>query len=83
MLHDEWPVCPRRGRCVAVISNDSPLVDGEADALNSNTGCTMSLGMDFREEMESSRRAGLRGSVISAFSSNVRVRVGAFREECP
>ena len=84
MLHEEWPVRPGRDQCVAVgIGDDSALIGGEPDALNSNARCTESLWMELGEEMKGSWPAGL-GSfmVISAFSSSVRVRVGA-GGECP
>ena len=55
MLRDERPVCSRRDRCVAVIGDNSPLIDGEPDALNSNaTGCTKTLWMEFGKGKESS-----------------------------
>lgn len=53
MLRDEWPVRPGRDQCVAVIGDDSTLIDGETDALNSNAGCSKLPGMKFSEEMES------------------------------
>ena len=74
VLHVERPVRPRGDQCVAVIGDDSALVGGEPDALNSNARCTESLGMEFGKEME--------GSGSSALSFNVRVRVGA-GGECP
>ena len=76
MLHDEWPVCQGRDRCVAVIGDDSALVRGEADALNSNAGYTESLGMEFGKETEGS------GSSALSFNS-VRVRVDAGGESGP
>ena len=87
-LHNEWTVRPGRDRCVAVIGDDSPLVGGESDALNSNSEGSKSLRMEFglrmelREEMESSRPAWSGSSVISASASCVRVRVVA-GGECP
>ena len=81
MLHDKWPMLLRRDQCVAVIGDDSPLVGREADALNSNPGCSRGLGMELSEEMESAP-ARFGSSGIRAFSSSVRVHVGA-GGECP
>ena len=85
MLHNERPVRPGRDRCVAVIGDDSALVGGEADALNSNAGYTECLRMEFGKEMEGSQPAGFGNSVISAFStSSVRVvRAVCAGGECP